>query len=169
MTFAAPALLAVLLSAQAQAPAGLGFDLGMRVGVASPALEQVSSGPSVGLHGGLQLGPRYRLDLSIERSIHGLAGSRTIDATTGTLGFEVAIDEVPIVPWISIGPALQYAARRDSQVSVWVPTAFLGLGARTVFFHSLQLGVEARYQGADFSAEGFPAFASYFLEIGWAP
>ncbi|HCF57496.1 MAG TPA: hypothetical protein DFS52_05830, partial [Myxococcales bacterium] len=77
-------------------------------------------------------------------------------------------DELPIVPSLSLGPALQFAARRDRDASARVPAGFAALGLRALVWRGLLLGAQVRYLSSDFSAEGFPAFSSFVLELGWA-
>jgi hypothetical protein len=166
-----PALLTFVL---ALAPAGAraeGFALGLRGGLAAPGAEAVQAGPSVGISAGMRLGTRYRLVLGFDQSTHSLASQRAaiVDASTGWFGIEAALDEAPIVPALALGPALQYAARRERDARAWVPTAFVDLGLRAPLRYGIVLGVHARYLTSDFSREGFPAFSSFFLEIGWAP
>lgn len=166
---ALPPLIVLLALLAAPAPvAALSFDLGLRGGVASPRGEAVSAGPSLGVGASLALGSRYRVVLGLDQSRHGFGGAGVIDATTGWLGVEVALDELPIVPSLSLGPALQFAARRDRDASARVPAGFAALGLRALVWRGLVLGAQVRYLSSDFSAEGFPAFSSFVIELGWA-
>ncbi len=143
------------------------IDLNLDLGLASPAGNRVDIGPALGLSAAYRLNP-FGVCLGLDQSLHALAAdaSKTVAATTGTLGLELAIDDLPVVPVLGIGGALQFAFRRDSGASAWVPAGYLSAAVLRQA-GSLMLGARIRYLTAGFSADGFPAFANFMVEVGW--
>jgi hypothetical protein len=158
-------LVLVLASSSANAA---GFEADLRAGLASPGGDGVLAGPAFGLVGRANITARYNVFLSLDRSLHSLAsGVGHIDATTAALGVELVLDVVPVVPTLSLGPALQLAQRRENGALAWTPTGTLSLGLRTQCFEQLVLAVNVLYLAGSFTSESFPAFTSFFLELGW--
>lgn len=163
-----PSRLLMVLSLLLPAPA-LALEAAARLGVSAPAGGGVGLGPTAGLGLGVPLKWRFSLVAAGDLSTHGVAGhpERRIDAVTATLGLEAALDFLPIVPAVSLGPSYQHAWRRDSPATSDAWGGYLALGVKATLFSHLRLGLQARYLSSALSSSSFPAFATYSLEVGW--
>jgi hypothetical protein len=102
--------------------------------------------------------------------MHSLAAHQlwSIDVTTGYLGLEARLDSVPVVPVISLGPAIQYASRRDTGFHSTNYAAFLGLGLKSNFLQPFLLGISLRQLTSGFAASSFPGYSTVSVELGWS-
>lgn len=146
------------------------WECSTRLGIALPQNDQISWGPALGLSAGVSLSRRILFIASIERSMHSLAAHQlgSIDTTTGYLGLEARLDSVPVVPVISLGPAIQYASRRKTGFHSTNYAAFLGLGLKSNFLQPLLLGISLRHLTSSFAASSFPSYSTFSVEIGWS-
>lgn len=164
---AVPALLALAFNLAALP--SFGVEANARLGVSSPMNSNVGLGPSAGLTLGIPLRARIQLVAAGDFSTHAIQGSARgrIDAITAAFGLEVGLDLAPIVPTIGLGPSYQYAHRRDTDATSGSFGGYLAVGCRATVFDHLRLGFQARYLTAAFASDGFPAFATFVLELGW--
>lgn len=157
-------LLALLLPAPATA-----LEVAARLGVSAPAGDSVGLGPTAGMSLGVPLKWRFSLVAAGDLSTHGVAAhpGRRVEAVTATVGLEAALDFLPIVPALSLGPSYQHAWRRDSGASSDAWGGYLALGLKATVLSHLRLGLQARYLSSALTARSFPAFATYSFEVGW--
>jgi hypothetical protein len=158
--------LAVALALPCPALAGA-LDLALGAGIANPAGSRVQLGPSLGLSATWRRNP-WGIGLAFDQSLHALTSDpdKRVSATTGMLGLEVAIDDLPVVPVLGLGAAVQLAYRPDSQAQSLVPAAYLTAGV-IGGWERLRLGARLRYLTASFTADGFPSYTTFLLEVGW--
>ena len=150
--------------------AALGVEVTARLGLASPMTSGVLVGPAVGLSLGVPIKGRLGVLASGDFSTHALSGhpDARIDALTGALGLEASIDLAPVIPTLSIGGAYQHAWRQDvSGAKSDKFGAYVGLGLKAVLVDHLVLGFSVRYLTVGYTADSFPAWATFALEIGW--
>ena len=170
MTKSPAPLLAVLLGALLPAASAGAVEASLRLGLSTPTGDSGQPGPALGLTLGGPLHGRISIVAAGELSMHGVPGhaERRIDAVTALLGLEAGIDLAPIVPTISLGPCYQHAWRQDvSGAKSDKFGAYVGLGLKAVLVDHLVLGFSVRYLTVGYTADSFPAWATFALEIGW--
>ena len=76
---------------------------------------------------------------------------------------------VPVAPTLSVGPALQLAARSDGLGGTLViPGGYAAIGLRTRFFEHLHAAAQLQYLTSAFGSEVFPAYTSFVIQVGGA-
>ncbi|MFN7135110.1 MAG: hypothetical protein ACK4N5_23745, partial [Myxococcales bacterium] len=139
-----------------------------QAGVASPA-GQFRPALAWGLSAGLRLGARLGAEVGVIRASHAVENSSLrIGSTSAVLGAVVEVDALPVVPTLSLGPALQLASRSDGRgETVVTPAGFVGLGLRARLFRYVHAAAQVQYLTAAFGGDRFPAYSTVLLQVGW--
>jgi hypothetical protein len=137
--------------------------------VSKPDGDSFLVGPTAGLTLSIpvyrQLGIVGGADFSTHTVPHHM--ERRADTITGFIGLEVSLDIAPIVPFVSAGGSFQHAWRQDRNATKDTFSGFIGLGIKTTLADHLLLGISVRYLSAGLTADQFPAFSIFTIQVGW--